>query len=113
MRAVPIVNPKGKEVGPSIEAVNDGSYNPLSRPLFIYVRDTAAARAEVKEFIQFYLTEGAELAKRGPAVLRHRVAEQPDGADRRQADHPPQDLADDGESRGVECQERPPRLANL
>ena len=48
MRAVPIVNPKGKEVGPSIEAVNDGSYQPLSRPLFIYVRDTAAKRAEVE-----------------------------------------------------------------
>ncbi|HEY0683584.1 MAG TPA: PstS family phosphate ABC transporter substrate-binding protein [Steroidobacter sp.] len=63
MRAVPIVNGKGKEVLPSIEAVNDGSYEPLSRPLFIYVRDTAAARAEIKEFIQFYLTEGADLAK--------------------------------------------------
>jgi len=63
MRAVPIVNPQGKEVGPSVEAVNDGSYNPLSRPLFIYVRDTAANRAEVKEFIQFYLSEGAELVK--------------------------------------------------
>lgn len=63
MRAVPIVNPKGKEVGPSIEAVNDGSYNPLSRPLFIYVRDTAAARAEVQEFIKFYLTDGAKLAQ--------------------------------------------------
>src|SRR5688500_4634186 len=63
MRAVPIVNGKGKEVLPSIQAVNDGSYEPLSRPLFIYVRDAAAARAEVKEFIQFYLTEGAELAK--------------------------------------------------
>ena len=63
MRAVPIVNPKGKEVGPSIEAVNDGSYNPLSRPLFIYVRDTAAARAEVQDFIKFYLTDGANLAK--------------------------------------------------
>ena len=63
MRAVPIVNPKGKEVGPSIEAVNDGSYNPLSRPLFIYVRDTAAARAEVQDFIKFYLTDGATLAK--------------------------------------------------
>ena len=63
MRAVPIVNPKGKEVSPSIEAVNDGSYAPLSRPLFIYVRDTAAARAEVKEFIQFYLTDGADLTK--------------------------------------------------
>jgi phosphate transport system substrate-binding protein len=63
MRAIPIVNGKGKEVGPSIEAVNDGSYEPLSRPLFIYVRETAAKRAEVKEFIEFYLTEGAELAK--------------------------------------------------
>ena len=41
----------------------DGSYQPLSRPLFIYVRDTAAQRPEVQEFIQFYLTEGAELAK--------------------------------------------------
>lgn len=63
MRAVPIENPKGQAVGPSIEAVNDGSYQPLSRPLFIYVRDTAAQRAEMKEFIQFYLTEGAQLAK--------------------------------------------------
>ena len=63
MRAVPIVNPKGKAVGPSIEAVNDGSYKPLSRPLFIYVRDTAAQRAEVKEFIQFYLSDGAKLVK--------------------------------------------------
>jgi phosphate transport system substrate-binding protein len=63
MRAIPIVNPKGKEVGPSIEAVNDGSYSPLSRPLFIYVRDTAAKRAEVAEFIKFFLTDGAELAK--------------------------------------------------
>jgi phosphate transport system substrate-binding protein len=63
MRAVPIVNPKGKEVGPSIEAVNDGSYNPLSRPLFIYVRDTAAARAEVQDFIKFYLTDGAKLTQ--------------------------------------------------
>jgi phosphate transport system substrate-binding protein len=63
MRAVQIVNPKGTAVGPSIEAVNDGSYQPLSRPLFIYVRDTAAQRTEVKEFIQFFLGEGAELVK--------------------------------------------------
>lgn len=63
MRAVPIVNANGKDVGPSIAAVNDGSYSPLSRPLFIYVRETAAARADVQEFINFYLTEGAELAK--------------------------------------------------
>jgi phosphate transport system substrate-binding protein len=63
MRAVPITNPKGTAVSPSIEAVNDGSYNPLSRPLFMYVRDTAAQRAEVKEFVQFYLGKGSELVK--------------------------------------------------
>jgi phosphate transport system substrate-binding protein len=63
MRAVPIDNGKGKLVTPSIEAVIDGSYQPLSRPLFIYVRDTAAQRAEVREFIQFLLTDGAELVK--------------------------------------------------
>lgn len=63
MKAVPIINPKGQPVGPSIEGVNDGSYQPLSRPLFIYVRDTAAQRPEVKEFIAFYFGEGAELVK--------------------------------------------------
>ncbi|HKS56423.1 MAG TPA: PstS family phosphate ABC transporter substrate-binding protein [Steroidobacteraceae bacterium] len=63
MKAVPIINPKNQPVSPSIEAVNDGSYQPLSRPLFIYVRDTAAQRPEVKEFIAFYLGEGADLVK--------------------------------------------------
>ena len=63
MRAVEIVNPRGQPVGPSIDNVNNGTYQPLSRPLFIYVRDTAANRPEIKEFIQFYLTEGAALVK--------------------------------------------------
>jgi phosphate transport system substrate-binding protein len=63
MKAVPILNAKNQPVSPSIEAVNDGSYQPLSRPLFIYVRDSAAQRPEVKEFIAFYLGEGADLVK--------------------------------------------------
>jgi phosphate transport system substrate-binding protein len=63
VRAVPIENKSGKAVEPSLEAVIDGSYEPLSRPLFIYVRDAAAQRPEVREFIEFYLDEGAELAK--------------------------------------------------
>jgi phosphate transport system substrate-binding protein len=63
MKGVPIINSKNQPVGPSIETVNDGSYQPLSRPLFIYVRDTAAQRPEVKEFIAFYLGEGADLVK--------------------------------------------------
>ncbi len=63
LRAVAIDNGKGKQVTPSIEAVIDGTYTPLSRPLFIYVRDTAAQRPEVVEFIKFVLNEGAELTK--------------------------------------------------
>ncbi len=48
-------------VGPSAQAVIDGTYNPLSRPLFIYVTEAAAKRPEVKEFIEFMLTQGAAL----------------------------------------------------
>ena len=63
IRAVPVVNKAGKEVMPSIGAVNDGSYEPLSRPLFIYVSEAASQRPEVRAFINFYLSDGAELAK--------------------------------------------------
>jgi phosphate transport system substrate-binding protein len=63
IRAVPVQNKKGTAVLPSLEAVIDGSYEPLSRPLFVYVRDTAAQRPEVKEFVQFFLSDGAALVK--------------------------------------------------
>jgi phosphate transport system substrate-binding protein len=62
LKAVPIDAGKGP-VTPSIEAVIDGSYQPLSRPLFIYVREAAAKRPEVRAFIQFFLTDGAKLVK--------------------------------------------------
>ncbi len=52
---------KGESVLPSAETVVKGTYQPLSRPLFIYVSETAAKRAEVKTFIEYYLTEGPKL----------------------------------------------------
>lgn len=48
-------------VAPSRETILDGSYTPLSRPLFVYVRDDALQRPEVSEFMRFYLTEGRPL----------------------------------------------------
>ncbi len=42
-------------VTPSTETVDDGSYQPLARPIFIYVKKEAIARSEVKEFVDFYL----------------------------------------------------------
>ncbi|KAI3590373.1 Phosphate ABC transporter, substrate-binding protein PstS (plasmid) [Cupriavidus sp. U2] len=62
LRAVPIVNKNGKPVSPAAGAVLDGSYNPLSRPIFIYVNEKSMDKPEVKEFVAYYLQHGARLA---------------------------------------------------
>ena len=50
-------------VAPTDEAINNGSYAPLSRPLFVYVRSDAAAEEHVSEFVRYYLSEnGRQLA---------------------------------------------------
>jgi len=48
-------------VKPSLEAVVDGTYNPLSRPLFIYVNKKSAEKPEVKAFVDFYLKHAKAL----------------------------------------------------
>jgi phosphate transport system substrate-binding protein len=39
---------------PSAQTVRDGTYQPLSRPLFIYVSRKAADRPEVQQFVQMF-----------------------------------------------------------
>ena len=63
LKAVPIVNEKGQPVLPSLEAVIAGTYSPLARPIFIYLNAKSLAKPEVKEFVQYYMTHGATLAK--------------------------------------------------
>jgi len=63
MKALKVVNAQGVAVGPSEAAVLDGSYNPFSRPLFIYVNAASAQRPEVREFVEFYLSHGAQYVK--------------------------------------------------
>jgi phosphate transport system substrate-binding protein len=63
LRAVPIVNDKGQPVEPSMDAVLTGSYQPLSRPIFIYVSAKSIGKPEVKEFVQYFMTHGAKLSK--------------------------------------------------
>ena len=64
LKAVPIVN-KGtsKGVSPSLETVMDGTYQPLARPIFIYVSDKALAKPEVREFIEYYIKHAPKLVK--------------------------------------------------
>lgn len=59
LKAVAIDAGKGCVI-PTHDTINDGSYAPLSRPLFIYVRKDAAARSEVKEFVRYYLSESGQ-----------------------------------------------------
>ncbi len=39
----------------------NGSYEPLSRPIFIYVAEKAAQKPEVKEFVEYYLAQSVPL----------------------------------------------------
>ncbi len=64
LKAVPIQGKSGA-VGPSKEAVVNGTYQPLSRPLFIYINVKSLERPAVKEFAQFYLKNAPTLV---PAV---------------------------------------------
>ncbi len=48
-------------LAPTIETIRSGDYKPLSRPLFIYVSKAALKRAEVQEFLRFYVGAGQKL----------------------------------------------------
>jgi phosphate transport system substrate-binding protein len=54
LKLVAVDNGSGP-VLPSPETIRDGSYKPLSRPVFIYVSVKAAQRPEVETFVNFYL----------------------------------------------------------
>lgn len=62
LKAVPIVNKEGKAVEPGAATVLDGSYNPLSRPIFIYVAEKSLEKAEVRDFVTYYLKNASKLA---------------------------------------------------
>jgi phosphate transport system substrate-binding protein len=47
---------------PTVASIEDGTYAPFSRPLFIYVSKASAERPEVKAFIDFYLAQVGSLA---------------------------------------------------
>lgn len=57
LQAVAIDGGKGA-ILPSLDNVTNGTYNPLARPLFVYVRESSAKRPEVVEFVQFMMTHG-------------------------------------------------------
>jgi phosphate transport system substrate-binding protein len=59
-------------VAPSDETIEDGTYAPLARPLFVYVKHSALARPEVKAYVDFMLGSAAELV---PSTGYHALSE--------------------------------------
>jgi phosphate transport system substrate-binding protein len=50
-------------VAPSADTARDGTYQPLSRPLFIYVKNESIARPEVEGFVRYFLENSIQLAE--------------------------------------------------
>jgi len=63
LRLVPVKVGNNKPVAPSFKTINNGSYKPLSRPIFIYVKPESAKRPEVDAFVKFYLDHDGELGQ--------------------------------------------------
>ncbi|MFT7686272.1 MAG: phosphate transport system substrate-binding protein [Candidatus Azotimanducaceae bacterium] len=61
LKLVPIDGGNGA-VAPSQTTINNGSYAPLSRPIFIYVSKASMMRPEVKTFVNFYVNSAGALA---------------------------------------------------
>ena len=49
-------------VAPSVEAAQDGTYKPLSRPLFVYAKTASFQRPEVAAFVEYTLDNAIEIA---------------------------------------------------
>jgi phosphate transport system substrate-binding protein len=62
LKAVTIDNGKGG-VLPSEKTVLNGTYQPLSRPIYIYINRKSLQKPEVREFAEFYLKNAAKLVK--------------------------------------------------
>jgi phosphate transport system substrate-binding protein len=67
LKAVEIDSGEGC-VAPSVAAAQDGSYAPLSRPLFVYVKSSSFERQEVEDFVGYMLDNEASIAEESDFV---------------------------------------------
>jgi phosphate transport system substrate-binding protein len=64
LKLIPVDDGKGGgPITPTPDTIEKGTYRPLSRPVFIYVSKQAAARPEVRRFVEFYLQNADTLVR--------------------------------------------------
>ncbi len=62
LKAVKVDGGKGA-IEPTMDNINDGTYSPLSRPVYIYISKKSAQRSEVRKFVEFYIENAAKLSE--------------------------------------------------
>jgi phosphate transport system substrate-binding protein len=64
LRAVAVIPAEGKPaVGPSAVTVENGTYQPLSRPILVYINAQSAKKPEVREFVEFFNRQADKLVR--------------------------------------------------
>jgi phosphate transport system substrate-binding protein len=67
LKLVPVDNKKAEDgdgpIAPNLDTIRTGTYQPLARPLFIYVSEKALARPEIQRFVDFYIANAGTLAE--------------------------------------------------
>lgn len=63
VKAIKVENDKGECVAPSEETVQNSTYNPLGRQLFVYPSQKSLEKPEVGEFLKFYIEKNDEVAE--------------------------------------------------
>jgi phosphate transport system substrate-binding protein len=67
LKLIPVDNQKREDgdgpIAPSFDTIRNGTYQPLARPLFIYVSEKSLARPEVQRFVDFYIANVGKLAE--------------------------------------------------
>lgn len=63
LKVIPIVSEEGKAVKPTPETIEDGSYNPFSRPLYMYVKNDALKEEQVYDYMKFALENAGDYAE--------------------------------------------------
>ncbi|MGH9172852.1 MAG: PstS family phosphate ABC transporter substrate-binding protein [Vicinamibacterales bacterium] len=67
LKLIPVDNQKAGDgdgpIAPTFDTIRNGTYQPLARPLFIYVSEKSIARPEVQQFVDFYIANVGKLAE--------------------------------------------------
>ncbi len=70
LKALAVDSGKGC-IDPSAETAQSGEYSPLSRPLFIYVKNASLAKPHVRQFVGFYLDNAVDAAETAQLIALH------------------------------------------